>query len=106
MSAKKKPRGRDLSGSETTGNAAGVVVSCGSALSSSPIGVKCITSAAGSFARFGGIVETDSFLMPSAHERLTGKVAEKHLIHSRHMFIVDEIAYINADKPVKFQRIV
>ena len=41
----------------------------------------------------------------TCHERLTGKVAEKHVIESRHTFTVDEIAYINADKPVRFVRI-
>lgn len=44
-------------------------------------------------------------LCAADHERLTGKVAEKFLIHSKHTFTVDEIAYINADKPVKFQRV-
>jgi len=41
----------------------------------------------------------------SCHERITGKVAEKFLIHSRHTFSIDGIAYINADKPVRFQRV-
>ena len=45
-------------------------------------------------------------LCAADHERLTGKVAEKFLIHSKHTFTVDEIAYVNADKPVKFQRVV
>lgn len=45
-------------------------------------------------------------LCASDHERITGKVAEKHVITSRHTFTVDEIAYLNADKPVKFVRIV
>ena len=44
-------------------------------------------------------------LCASCHERITGKVAEKHLVISKHTFSVDEIAYINADKPVKFQRV-
>jgi hypothetical protein len=41
----------------------------------------------------------------ACHERLTGKVAEKHVITSKHTFTVDGIAYINADKPVRFQRV-
>jgi hypothetical protein len=41
----------------------------------------------------------------ACHERLTGKVAEKHLIESKHTFTVDHIAYINADKPCRFVRI-
>lgn len=45
-------------------------------------------------------------LCASDHERLTGKVAEKFLIHSKHTFTVDGIAYINADKPVFYKRIV
>jgi len=44
-------------------------------------------------------------LCASDHERITGKVAEKFLIHSKHTFSVDGIAYINADKPVRYQRI-
>lgn len=43
--------------------------------------------------------------LPPCHERLTGTVAEKHLLYSRHTFSVDGIAYLNADKPVKFKRI-
>jgi hypothetical protein len=39
------------------------------------------------------------------HERLTGKVNEKFLIHSKHTFQVDGINYINADRPVRFQRV-
>ena len=42
----------------------------------------------------------------TCHERLTGKVAEKHVIESKHTFSVDGIQYINADKPVRFTRIV
>lgn len=45
-------------------------------------------------------------LCAADHERITGKVAEKHVIESRHTFSVDGIAYINADKPVRFARIV
>lgn len=45
-------------------------------------------------------------LCGSCHDRVTGKVAEKFLIHSKHTFIVDEIAYVNADKPVRYQRVV
>lgn len=45
-------------------------------------------------------------LCASDHERLTGKVAEKFLIHSKHTFTVEGIAYINADKPVRYQRVV
>jgi hypothetical protein len=39
------------------------------------------------------------------HERVTGKVAEKHVIESRYTFQVDGVAYINADKNVKFTRV-
>ncbi len=45
-------------------------------------------------------------LCASCHERITGKVAEKSVIQSKHTFTVDEIAYINADKAVRFVRIV
>jgi hypothetical protein len=44
-------------------------------------------------------------LCGSCHDRVTGKVAEKFLIHSRHTFTVDGIQYINADKPVRFKRV-
>lgn len=47
-----------------------------------------------------------ALLCAACHERVTGKVAEKHVIESTHTFAVDGIAYINADKPVKFTRIV
>lgn len=45
-------------------------------------------------------------LCATDHERVTGKVGERFLIHSKYTFTVDEIAYINADRPVKFQRVV
>lgn len=41
----------------------------------------------------------------TCHERLTGKVAEKHVIESRHTYAIDGIAYIDADKPVRFKRV-
>lgn len=44
-------------------------------------------------------------LCGTCHDRVTGKVAEKFLIHSRHTFVVDGIGYIDADKPVRFQRV-
>jgi predicted chitinase len=44
-------------------------------------------------------------LCAADHERITGKVAERFLIHSKHTFTVDGIAYINADKPVRYQRV-
>ncbi len=44
-------------------------------------------------------------LCAACHERITGRVAEKSVIESKHTFTVDEIAYINADKPVRFKRI-
>lgn len=44
-------------------------------------------------------------LCGSCHDRVTGKVAEKFLIHSKHTFTVDGIAYINANKSVRFQRV-
>lgn len=44
-------------------------------------------------------------LCATCHERITGKVAEKHVVTSKHTFAVDGIAYINADKAVRFQRI-
>lgn len=43
--------------------------------------------------------------MTTCHQRLTGKVAEKFLIHSKHTFSVDGIAYINADKAVHYKRV-
>lgn len=45
-------------------------------------------------------------LCASDHERITGKVAEKFLIHSKHVFSVDGVQFINADKPVRYQRVV
>lgn len=45
-------------------------------------------------------------LCGTCHDRVTGKVAERFLIHSRHTFSVDGVAYINADKPVRYQRVV
>lgn len=50
-------------------------------------------------------VRNGLLLCASDHERITGKVAEKHLIESKHTFVSDGIAYINADKPVKFTRV-
>lgn len=44
-------------------------------------------------------------LCATCHERLTGKVAEKHVIESRSTFVVDDVAYINADKRVRFVRV-
>ncbi len=45
-------------------------------------------------------------LCAADHERITGRVAEKFLIHSKHTFVVDDIAYINADRKVYFKRVV
>lgn len=44
-------------------------------------------------------------LCATCHERLTGKVAEKHVLVSKHTFTVDGVQYINARKPVRFQRV-
>lgn len=44
-------------------------------------------------------------LCAACHERLTGKVSEKFLLYSKHTFTVDGIAYINARKPVHYQRV-
>lgn len=44
-------------------------------------------------------------LCAACHERITGKVAEKFLIFSKHTFVVDGIAYINARKRVGYQRV-
>lgn len=44
-------------------------------------------------------------LCGACHDRVTGKVAEKFLIHSKHYFVVDGVQYINADKPVRYQRV-
>ena len=44
-------------------------------------------------------------LSASCHERLTGTVAEQFRIHSKHTYTVDGIAYINARKPVFYQRV-
>ena len=41
----------------------------------------------------------------TCHERLTGKVAEKHVIESKHTFTADDVRYINADKAVRFVRV-
>lgn len=45
-------------------------------------------------------------LCASDHERLTGKVAERFLLYSRHTFTIDGIQYLNADKPVFYKRVV
>lgn len=45
-------------------------------------------------------------LCGTCHDRVTGKVNEKFLIYSKHTFSVDGIAYINADKPVFYKRVV
>jgi len=50
-------------------------------------------------------VRNGLLLCASCHERITGKVAEKHVVISRHTFEIDGIAYINADKAVQFKRI-
>lgn len=44
-------------------------------------------------------------LCATCHERLTGKVAEKCVIVSRHVFTVDEVQYINARKVLRFKRV-
>lgn len=44
-------------------------------------------------------------LCGTCHDRVTGKVNEKFLIHSKHVFVVDGVQYINADKPVRYQRV-
>lgn len=44
-------------------------------------------------------------LCATCHERVTGKVAEKHLIESKHTFTIDGVQYLNANKPVRFQRV-
>lgn len=44
-------------------------------------------------------------LCGDCHDRVTGKVNERFLIHSRHTFTVDGIKYINADKAVRYQRV-
>lgn len=44
-------------------------------------------------------------LCATCHERITGKVAEKHVVTSKHTFAVDGISYINADKAVRFTRV-
>ena len=44
-------------------------------------------------------------LCAACHERVTGKVAEKHVIVAKHTFTADEIAYINGDKPLQFKRV-
>lgn len=45
-------------------------------------------------------------LCAACHERVTGRVAEKVLMHSRHTFTVDGVRYLDADRPVHFKRIV
>lgn len=44
-------------------------------------------------------------LCATCHERVTGKVAEKHLIESKHTFSIEGVSYINADKPCRFVKI-
>jgi hypothetical protein len=44
-------------------------------------------------------------LCATCHERITGKVSEKFLIHSKHTYAVDGVQYINADKAVRYQRV-
>jgi hypothetical protein len=50
-------------------------------------------------------VRNGALFCASCHERLTGTVGEKHLITSKHTFSADGIAYINADKPFRYQRV-
>jgi hypothetical protein len=50
-------------------------------------------------------VRNGLLLCAACHERITGRVAEKSLIHSKHTFTVDSVAYLNANKPVRFQRV-
>lgn len=45
-------------------------------------------------------------LCKACHERITGAVAEKTLIHSRYTFTIDGVRYLNADKAVRFQKVV
>lgn len=44
-------------------------------------------------------------LCGTCHDRVTGTVGEKHLIHSKHTFTVDDVKYLNANKPVHFKRV-
>lgn len=44
-------------------------------------------------------------LCGACHDRVTGKVSERFLIHSKHTFTVEGVQYINADKPVRYQRV-
>jgi 5-methylcytosine-specific restriction endonuclease McrA len=46
-----------------------------------------------------------ALLCATCHERLTGKVAEKHVIESRHTFTVDGVSYIDGSKRLKFTRV-
>lgn len=41
----------------------------------------------------------------ACHEKLTGIVNEKFLIHSKHLFVVDAVSYIDASKPFRYQRV-
>lgn len=41
----------------------------------------------------------------ACHERVTGKVAEKHLIVASKTYTVDGVAYPNGDKKITFKRI-
>lgn len=50
-------------------------------------------------------VRNGLLLCATCHERLTGKVAEKHVLQSKHTFTVDGVQYVNGDKPMKFTRV-
>lgn len=44
-------------------------------------------------------------LCGACHDRVTGKVNERFLIHSKHKFTVDGVQYIDGDKQVRYQRV-
>jgi hypothetical protein len=50
--------------------------------------------------------ENGLLLCASCHERITGKVAEKCVIVPTKTFTEDGVAYANADRAVRFKRIV
>jgi hypothetical protein len=51
------------------------------------------------------LVKNGLTLCCTCHERVTGRVNERFVIVPKKTFVVDGIAYADADKPVKFQRI-
>lgn len=51
------------------------------------------------------LVKNGLTLCCTCHERVTGRVNERFVIVPKKTFVVDGIAYADADKPVKFKKV-